>query len=135
MKPNVNTFSAEVGGKTLTFETGKIAQQAGGSVTLKFGESLLFCSATMSKNAREGLNFLPLSVDFEEKLYAGGRIHGGFFRREGRPTENAILTARLTDRPLRPLFPTQMERICWMCTQSMSPQRQYPSLTSLGTGQ
>ncbi|MCK5248846.1 MAG: polyribonucleotide nucleotidyltransferase, partial [Spirochaetaceae bacterium] len=85
MKPNVNTFSTEVGGKTLTFETGKIAQQAGGSVTLKFGESLLFCSATMSKNAREGLNFLPLSVDFEEKLYAGGRIPGGFFRREGRP--------------------------------------------------
>jgi polyribonucleotide nucleotidyltransferase len=108
MKPNVNTFSTEVGGKTLTFETGKIAQQAGGSVTLKFGESLLFCSATMSKNAREGLNFLPLSVDFEEKLYAGGRIPGGFFRREGRPTENAILTARLTDRPLRPLFPKDL---------------------------
>jgi polyribonucleotide nucleotidyltransferase len=108
MKPNVNTFSAEVGGKTLTFETGKIAQQAGGSVTLKFDESLLFCSATMSKNAREGLNFLPLSVDFEEKLYAGGRIPGGFFRREGRPTENAILIARLTDRPLRPLFPKDL---------------------------
>jgi polyribonucleotide nucleotidyltransferase len=108
MKPNINNFSVEVGGKTLTFETGKIAQQAGGSVTLSFGESLLFCSATMSNNPREGINFFPLSVDFEEKLYAGGRIPGGFFRREGRPTENAILTARLTDRPLRPLFPKDM---------------------------
>ena len=108
MKPNINNFSAEVGGKTLTFETGKIAQQAGGSVTLSFGDSLLFCSATMSNQPREGINFFPLSVDFEEKLYAGGRIPGGFFRREGRPTENAILTARLTDRPLRPLFPNDM---------------------------
>ncbi len=108
MKPNINIFSVEVGGKTLTFETGKIAQQAGGSVTLSFGESLLFCSATMSNSPREGINFFPLSVDFEEKLYAGGRIPGGFFRREGRPTENAILTARLTDRPLRPLFPKDM---------------------------
>ncbi len=108
MKPDIKTFPAEVGGKTLTFETGRIAQQAGGAVTLAFGDSLLFCSATMSNQPREGINFFPLSVDFEEKMYAGGRIPGGFFRREGRPTENAILTARLTDRPLRPLFPKDM---------------------------
>ena len=108
MKPIINQFPVEVGGKTLTFETGKIAQQAGGAVTLRFGDCLLFCSATMGSQPREGINFLPLSVDFEEKLYAGGRIPGGFFRREGRPTDNAILTARLTDRPLRPLFPKDM---------------------------
>lgn len=108
MKPSINTFSTEVGGKTLTFETGRVAQQAGGAVTLRFGDSLLFCSATMGNSPREGINFFPLSVDFEERLYAGGRIPGGFFRREGRPTENAVLTSRLTDRPLRPLFPKDM---------------------------
>ncbi|MBT3240855.1 MAG: polyribonucleotide nucleotidyltransferase [Chloroflexi bacterium] len=108
MKPDVKQFSAEVGGKTFTYETGKLAGQAGGAVTLKMGKNIVFCSATMSSKPRDGINFFPLSVDFEERMYSIGKIPGSFFRREGRPTENAILTSRLTDRPLRPLFPKDM---------------------------
>jgi polyribonucleotide nucleotidyltransferase len=108
MQPESKQFTAEVGGKTLTFATGKLAGQAGGAVTVRLGDTLLFASATMSNEPRAGINFFPLSVDYEERMYAGGRIPGSFFRREGRPTENAILTARLTDRPLRPLFPKDM---------------------------
>ena len=103
-----NTFSATVGDKEVEFATGKLAEQAGGAVTIQVGDSLLLATATMSKGLREGLDFFPLMVDFEEKLYAAGRIPGGFFRREGRPTTNAILMARMTDRPLRPLFPDGM---------------------------
>jgi polyribonucleotide nucleotidyltransferase len=102
------TFSTMVGDKELSFATGKLAEQAGGAVTARLGESVLLATATMSKNIREGLDFFPLSVDFEEKMYAAGKIPGGFYRREGRPTTEAILTARLTDRPLRPLFPKGM---------------------------
>jgi len=108
MQPNFSTFQAEIGGKTFSFETGKLAGQAGGAVTLRLGDSMLFASATMSSEPRTGINFFPLSVDYEERMYAGGRIPGGFFRREGRPTEEAILTCRLTDRPLRPLFPDDL---------------------------
>ena len=108
MKPDVKQYSAEVGGKTFTYETGKLAGQAGGAVTLKMGKNIVFCSATMSSKPRDGINFFPLSVDFEERMYSIGKIPGSFFRREGRPTENAILTSRLTDRPLRPLFPKDM---------------------------
>ena len=108
MKPEAKTYQVEVGGKTMTFETGKLAAQAGGAVTLQLGESQIFGVATMSNTPREGIDFFPLSVDYEERMYAGGRIPGSFFRREGRPTEEAILTARLTDRPLRPLFPKDM---------------------------
>ena len=109
MKPELNKiYQVQVGNNQLTFETGKLAGQAGGAVTLQLGESQIFGVATMSSNPREGIDFFPLSVDYEERMYAGGRIPGSFFRREGRPTEEAILTARLTDRPLRPLFPKEM---------------------------
>jgi len=86
-------------------ETGLLAMQAGGAVTVRVGDSVVLCTATASKNPREGTDFFPLTVDFEERLYAAGRIPGSFFRREGRPSESAILTSRLIDRPLRPLFP------------------------------
>jgi polyribonucleotide nucleotidyltransferase len=102
---NTHTFNAQLGDKAITIETGKLAQQAGGAVTIRSGDTLLLVTATMSHTAREGIDFFPLTVDFEERLYAAGRIPGSFFRREGRPTESAILTMRLTDRPLRPLFP------------------------------
>ncbi len=108
MKPENHVYQVEVGGKTMTFETGKLAAQAGGAVTVQLGEAQIFGVATMSNTPREGIDFFPLSVDYEERMYAGGRIPGSFFRREGRPTEEAILTARLTDRPLRPLFPKDM---------------------------
>jgi polyribonucleotide nucleotidyltransferase len=102
------TFSTMVGNKEMIFKTGKLAEQAGGAVTAQMGDSVVLATATMSKHIREGLDFFPLSVDFEEKMYAAGRIPGGFFRREGRPTTEATLTSRLVDRPLRPLFPDGM---------------------------
>lgn len=101
-------FTTVVGGHEMTVATGKFAEQAGAAITLRVGDSMLLATATMSKNIREGLDFFPLSVDFEEKMYAAGRIPGSFFRREGRPTTDAILTSRLADRPLRPLFPDGM---------------------------
>jgi polyribonucleotide nucleotidyltransferase len=103
-KPQSHRFVARLGNDEIIFETGMLAGQAGGSVIVRSGDSMLLTAATASKNIREGIDFFPLSVDFEEKLYAAGRIPGSFFRREGRPSEDAILICRLTDRPLRPLF-------------------------------
>ncbi|MGD2144058.1 MAG: polyribonucleotide nucleotidyltransferase [Anaerolineae bacterium] len=105
---NEHTFTATLGDQVLTLETGKLAQQAGGAVTISSGETKLLVTATMSRDVRQGISFFPLTVDFEERLYAAGRIPGSFFRREGRPPESATLIARLTDRPLRPLFPKKM---------------------------
>jgi polyribonucleotide nucleotidyltransferase len=102
----VRQFSIEFAGQTLTLETGKLAGLASGAVTIRVGDTMLLAAATMSGSPREGIDFFPLSVEYEEKLYAAGRIPGSFFRREGRPGESAILTARLIDRPLRPLFPS-----------------------------
>jgi polyribonucleotide nucleotidyltransferase len=105
---NSYKYTARLGGESITFETGKLAQQAGGAVTVQAGDTVLLVTATMSRTAREGTNFFPLTVDFEERLYAAGRIPGSFFRREGRPTESATLIMRLTDRPIRPLFPKDL---------------------------
>ncbi len=104
----VHRFTAQLGDSTIMIETGKFAEQAGGAVTVMQGDTIVFATATMSAHAREGIDFFPLSVDYEEKLYAAGRIPGSYFRREGRPSEQAILTARVVDRPLRPLFPKDM---------------------------
>ena len=103
MKPETKRYSAVVGTRTFTFETGKLAAQAGGAVTFGTGDSIVFAAATMG-GVREGIDFFPLSVDFEERMYAGGKIPGSFFRREGRASTDSILVSRLTDRPLRPLF-------------------------------
>jgi polyribonucleotide nucleotidyltransferase len=103
-----HSFSATMGEQEFVVGTGKLAEQAGGAVTARVGDSMLLATATMSKAEREGLDFFPLSVDYEEKMYAAGRIPGSFFRREGRPSTEAILICRLTDRPLRPLFPKGM---------------------------
>jgi polyribonucleotide nucleotidyltransferase len=101
-------YTVVVGDQPVTIETGKLAGQAGGAVTVRQGDTMLLATATMSKHPREGIDFFPLSVDYEERLYAAGRIPGSFFRREGRPGERAILICRLTDRPLRPLFPKDL---------------------------
>ena len=101
----VKTFDIEVGGRLMTFETGRLAAQAGGAVTLRYGDLMLLATATADKNPRQGVDFLPLTVDVAEKAYAAGKMPGGFFKREGRPGSEAILAARLCDRPLRPLFP------------------------------
>ena len=106
--PEVRTFSREIGGKTLTIEHGRVANLAGGAVMLRYGDTVVLCTATMARHPRPGMDFFPLTIDFEEKMYAAGRIPGSFFRREGRPSSEAILSARLTDRPLRPLFPKGM---------------------------
>ena len=98
-------FQMQLGGRTLIVETGKYAEQAGGSCLVRMGDTAVLVCATIAKTARDGVDFLPLSVEFQEKLYAVGKIPGGFIKREGRPTDRAILTSRLIDRPLRPLFP------------------------------
>ena len=98
------SVSMELGGRTLTIETGELARQASGSAFVRFGDTCILAAATASPNPREGIDFFPLTVDYEERMYAAGKIPGGFIKREGRPSEKATLTARLIDRPIRPLF-------------------------------
>ena len=119
------TYTTQVGEHEIIISTGKLAEQAGGAVTYRVGDSMLLATATMSKTVREGLDFFPLSVDFEEKMYAAGRIPGGFFRREGKPTTEAILTSRLTDRPLRPLFPDGMRNEVQIIVTTLSSDSIY----------
>ncbi len=126
MKPEAKMYTATVSGKTVSFETGKLAGQAGGSVTIQLGNTMVFAAATMGKEPRAGISFFPLSVDYEERMYAGGRIPGGFFRREGRPSEEAVLTARLTDRPLRPLFPKDLRNDVQVILYSLSADGENP---------
>jgi len=119
-------FTAVVGGKTITIATGKLAGQAGGAVTVRLADTVLLAVATMGRSPREGIDFFPLSVDYEERLYAGGRIPGSFFRREGRPSEAAVLIARLTDRSLRPLFPKDMRNDVQVILYSISSDGDTP---------
>lgn len=104
----VQTFSIELGGRTLSFETGRLAKQASGAVLVSYGETVLLVTACMTEKPREGLDFFPLLVDFEERFYSAGKIPGGFIKREGRPSETAILSARIIDRSIRSLFPEHM---------------------------
>jgi polyribonucleotide nucleotidyltransferase len=99
------SVSVDIGGKEISFETGKLAKQADGAVVVRSGDTVVLGTAQGRTEAREGADFFPLTVDVEERMYAAGKIPGGFFKREGRPTERAILTARMTDRPVRPLWP------------------------------
>jgi len=101
------SFECDVGGRRLVIETGKLAGQAGGAVTVKYGDTVVLVTACVGSEPREGVDFLPLTIDYEEKMYAAGKIPGGFIRREGRPSESAILACRLVDRPLRPLLPKE----------------------------
>src|SRR5690348_13163949 len=101
----IHRVETTIGGRTLSLETGRVAEQAGGAVLARYGETVLLAAATTSASPREGIDFFPLTVDVEERLYAAGKIPGGFIKREGRPTEHSILASRLVDRPIRPLFP------------------------------
>lgn len=105
MKEDAKIYEIEVGGKKVTFETGRLCEQANGSCLVKCGETVVMVNVTMSKEPRPGIDFFPLQVDYEEKMYSVGKIPGGFKKREGKPSDKAILTSRLIDRPLRPLFP------------------------------
>ena len=122
----METFSLELEGRTLKLETGRLAKQAGGAVLISYGETVLLVTATMSDEPREGVDFFPLTVDYEERLYAVGRIPGGFIKREGRPTEKAILSARLTDRPLRPLFPQELRNSVHIVATVLSVDQNCP---------
>src|SRR5580658_3458065 len=98
-------ITAAIGDKQITIETGKLAKQADGAVTVQMGETIVLVAAVAATKAKEGQDFFPLTVDYREKAAAAGKFPGGYFKREGRPTEKEILTSRLTDRPIRPLFP------------------------------
>ncbi len=108
MFENYRTFSYELAGRPLVVETGKVAGLANGSCIVRYGDTAILACATASARPRDGIDFLPLSVDFEERLYSVGRIPGGYLKREGRPSEKAILTSRVIDRPIRPLFPKDL---------------------------
>ena len=118
-------YTTTVGNKPIIFETGNLAGQAGGAVTARIGDTVMFAAATMGAE-RLNSDFFPLTVDYEERMYAGGRIPGSFFRREGRPSEEAILTARLTDRPLRPLFPKDLRNEVQVILYSFSVDTDNP---------
>jgi len=125
MKPETKRYTTSVGSRTIAIETGKLAAQAGGAVTVHLNDTVVFAAATMG-DVREGIDFFPLTVDYEERMYAGGKIPGSFFRREGRPSTDAILTARLTDRPLRPLFPDGMRNEVQIIMYSLSADAENP---------
>lgn len=119
-------YSYNMSGRKFTVETGKFAKQANGSVLVRYGETVLLVTATASREPREGIDFFPLTVDYEERMYSVGKIPGGFIKREGRPTEKAILAARLTDRPLRPLFPKGFRNAVHIVSTVMSMDQDNP---------
>ncbi|MBO8126394.1 MAG: polyribonucleotide nucleotidyltransferase [Firmicutes bacterium] len=116
----MNLYEMDFGGRKLTIETGELAGQANGAVMVRYGDTAVLVTATASKEPREGIDFFPLLVDYEERLYAVGKIPGGFIKREGRPSEQAILSARMIDRPLRPLFPKGFRNDVQVVAQVMS---------------
>lgn len=117
---NFKTFETTLAGRRLVLETGKMACLANASIMVKYGDTNVLCNVTASQKPREGVDFFPLSVDYEEKMYAAGKIPGSFQRREGRPSEKAVLTSRLIDRPIRPLFPKDMRNDCSVVATVMS---------------
>ena len=117
MFESFRTFETTLAGRPFVVEVGKMAGRANGSCLVRYGDTVVLCTATMADSPREGIDFFPLSVDFEEKLYAVGKIPGSFLKREGRPSEKAILASRVIDRPMRPLFPKDMRNdVCIVCT-------------------
>ena len=118
------SYSMELAGRTLTVDIGRVAKQANGAALMHYGETTVLCTATASDKPREGIDFFPLSVEFEEKMYAAGKIPGGFNKREGKASENSVLTARVIDRPMRPLFPKDYRNDCTLnnLVLSVDPQ-------------
>ena len=114
---NYRVYETTLAGRKLSFEMGKLAGLANGSCLVRFGDTVILVTATMAKKPRDGIDFFPLAVDFEERLYAVGSIPGSFMRREGRPSEKAILVSRVIDRQIRPFFPSDMRNdVCISCT-------------------
>ena len=117
------TVSVEVGGREITFETGKLAKQADGAVVVRSGDTMILATAVGRQEARPDADFFPLTIDVEERMYAAGKIPGGFFKREGKASERATLTARMIDRPIRPLWPkgfrNEVQVICTVLSADM----------------
>ena len=116
----MHSFEMEVGGRSFIIENGKMAKQANGAVLVRYGDTVVLVAVTASAEPREGVDFFPLTVDYEEKMYSVGKIPGGFIKREGRPSNSAILCARLIDRPIRPLFPKDLRNDCSVVATVMS---------------
>lgn len=135
MKEDAKIFEIEIGGRKVSFETGRLCEQANGTCLVRCGETVVMVNVTMSKEPRPGIDFFPLQVDFEEKMYSVGKIPGGFKKREGRPSDKAILTSRLIDRPLRPLFPKGFfNDVCVVATAlSVDPEIEPEPLAMLGS--
>ena len=130
--PQYKTFETQLAGRPLVVETGKMCGLSNGSCLVRYGETVVLCNVTMSEKPRDGIDFFPLSVEFEEKLYAAGRIPGSFMRREGRPGEHAILSSRVVDRPIRPLFPKNMRNdVCVTMTVMSVDQDCSPEITGM----
>ncbi|WRS28449.1 polyribonucleotide nucleotidyltransferase [Oscillospiraceae bacterium MB08-C2-2] len=125
MFDNFRVFETELAGRKITFETGKMCGLSNGSCLVRYGETTVLVNATLSEKPRDGIDFFPLSVDYEEKLYSVGKIPGSFMRRESRPSETAILASRLVDRPIRPLFPAGMRNDCTVVMTVMSTDLDY----------
>lgn len=119
-------YSKEIAGRLFSVETGKVAEQASAAVIARYGDTVVLSVVTASEEPRPGIDFFPLSVDYEEKLYSVGKIPGGFIKREGRPSENAILTSRLIDRPIRPLFPKDYRNDCTVVNTVLSVDQDCP---------
>ena len=117
------SYSMELAGRTLTVDINRVAKQANGAALMHYGDTTVLSTATASKEPREGIDFFPLSVEYEEKMYAVGKIPGGFNKREGKASEHAILTSRVIDRPMRPLFPKDYRSgnpgYAWFCYRNL----------------
>jgi len=122
----IHSHEFEIGGKSLSLETGRVANQAGGAVLLGIGETVILGVATMSDSPRPGVDFLPLTCDYEERKYSVGKIPGGFMKRGGRPSEKATLVSRLMDRPLRPLFPKGLRNDIQVIAMPFSVDQECP---------
>src|SRR6478672_4107279 len=122
----IDTRQLTLGGQKLEFETGRIAKQAGGAATVRCGDTLVVAVATMSATARANIDFFPLTCDYEDRMYSVGKIPGGFFKREGKPSERAVLTSRLIDRPTRPLFPDGMRHDVQVVAMPLSVDQDTP---------
>src|SRR5579864_7407278 len=127
-------FTTEFAGRELSIETGHVAEQANGAIVIRCGDTMLLVTAVASKAPREGIDFFPLTCDYEEKLYAVGRIPGSFPRREGRPSEAAIITSRMIDRPMRPLFPKDFRNDVQIVATVLSSDQEQDPATLAVTG-
>ena len=125
-------YETELAGRKLTIETGKMATLANGNVLVRYGDTVVMVNVTASKEPKEGIDFFPLSVDFEEKLYSVGKIPGSYTKREGKPSDKAILTSRAIDRPLRPLFPKDFRNdVVVVCTVLSVEQDNSPEVAAM----